>query len=448
MIDGPGRKKPPRSRGSSTPTFGPLREGRGEGRVEGRVDGWAVPPTSAEGRSAAVPPASEPLRPKGRDVARRTLEKLGQKMSSRPAPEVPVEQRAGRTARLRLGDALVGRCYAAIDVGSSSAKMLIQRVGADGRLRTVVDRKIGAALGKGVVNGAAIPLENQARALDALVAFLAEAAGHGVSAGDIPLITTAVVRNATNGDALLGKIRGLGLSRARILSGEEEAAVGFAGALAMIGGAPGRYATLDLGGGSFQLAIGSERGVEDGGSVQVGSNLILDTMIAPRAAPDGAGDPAVFDDIDRRLEALAPLPLDPAVLRGRTLVATGGVSKFLRAHFGEDVISARKIDALRRQVLSLPHADRVPLVQGTKDEATRKALGVDTPQGALDYGKKLPASASLLLHILAGLGVDEVRVSETDARHALVASVASVAGVTDARDDAPATRPTTHGTGR
>lgn len=433
MIDGPGRKKPSRQSGASTMAFGPRREA------------GPAAPAPRGGAAPAPPPSTVPLRPRGGDVARRTLEKLGQKMSARPAPEVPVEQRAGRTAQLRLGDAPAGQCYAAIDLGSSSAKMLIQRVGADGRLRTVVDRKIGAALGKGVENGAAIPAENQQRALDALAAFLAEAAQHGVSAGDIPLITTAVVRNASNGAELLRRIHGLGLTRAQTLSGDDEAAVGFAGALAMTGGAPGRYATLDLGGGSFQLAIGSEHGVEDGGSVQVGSNLILDTMIAPRAAPDGAGDPALFDDIDRRLGALAPLPLDPAVLRGRTLVATGGVSKFLRAHFGEDVISAREIDSLRRQVLALPHAERVPLVQGTKDEATRKALGVDTEQGALDYGKKLPASASLLLHILAGLGVDEVRVSETDARHALIASVASVAGV---RDDAPATGPTTHRTGR
>ncbi|MBI1944573.1 MAG: hypothetical protein HYS27_02695 [Deltaproteobacteria bacterium] len=340
-----------------------------------------------------------------------------------PAGTIPVEQRAGRTTATRKVDrkALAGRSFAAIDLGSSSVKMLVQTVGADGKLRTVADVKIGCALGKGVQPGQPIPAENQQRALDALEKMLAIAAQHGVDAKDIPMVTTAVVRNASNGDALLARIHGeRGLVRAKVLSGDDEAAMGYRGALVMTGGKQGRYATLDLGGGSFQLAIGTERKMTAGGSTQVGSNLILDTMLAPAAKPDGAGDPAVFAEVEKKLAQLAPMPLDVAELRGRTLVATGGISKFLRAHFGKDVISQDDIETLRRQVIALPYAERVALVQGTKDEATRVALGIDTPEGALDYGKKLPASTSLLLHILDGIGVQQVRVSETDARHALV----------------------------
>ncbi|MCC7111102.1 MAG: hypothetical protein IT382_17545 [Deltaproteobacteria bacterium] len=340
-----------------------------------------------------------------------------------PSGTVPVEQRAGRTTATRRVDrgALAGRSFAAIDLGSSSAKMLLQTMGTDGKLRTVVDVKIGAALGKGVQNGAPIPPENQERALDALKKFVAIAAEHGVDAKDIPMITTAVVRNAANGADFLRRIHEEpGLTRAKVLSGDEEAATGYRGALLMTGGKKGRYATLDLGGGSFQLAIGTEKKLSDGGSTQVGSNLILDTMLAPAAAADGKGDPAQFAQVDAQLAQLAPMPLDVAELKGRTLVATGGVSRFLRAHFGKDVITQAEIEALRREVIALPYADRVALVQGTKDETTRVALGIDTPEGALDYGKKLPASTTLLLHILGGIGVAEVRVSETDARHALV----------------------------
>ncbi len=340
-----------------------------------------------------------------------------------PTATVPAEQRAGRTTAARRVDrrALADRSFAAIDLGSSSAKMLVQTMSADGKLRTVADVKIGAALGKGVTNGGPIPPENQQRALVALEKLIAIAAQHGVQAQDIPMITTAVVRNASNGAELLARIKGeRGLTRAQVLSGDDEARGGYLGALMMMHGKRGRYATLDLGGGSFQLAIGTDRKMQDGGSTQVGSNLILDTMLAPRARPDGTGDLASLAEVDRKLDPLAPMPLDVAELKGRTLVATGGVSKFLRAHFGKDVIGRDEIDALRRQMIVLPYSARVPLVQGTKDNATCTALGIDTPDGALDYGKKLPASASLLLHILDGIGVTEVRVSETDARHALI----------------------------
>lgn len=391
MIQGPGKKRSPhRAHGSSALS-------RPAARKE------ALPKQGVPKEDAAA----------GRDPSASLL----------PSGTVPVEQRAGRTTATRVVDrrALAGRSFAAIDLGSSSAKMLVQTMGQDGKLRTVVDVKIGAALGKGVQNGGPIPPENQQRALDALKKFVAIAAEHGVDAKDIPMITTAVVRNAANGADFLKRIHEEpGLTRAKVLSGDDEAATGFRGALLMMGGKKGRYATLDLGGGSFQLAIGTDKKLEDGGSTQVGSNLILDTMLAPAAGADGKGDPAIFTQVDQQLAQLAPMPLDVAALKGRTLVATGGISKFLRAHFGKDVITQAEIEALRREAIALPYADRVPLVQGTKDQATRLALGIDTPEGALDYGKKLPASTSLLLHILDGIGVAEVRVSETDARHALV----------------------------
>ena len=168
--------------------------------------------------------------------------------------------------------------------------------------------------------------------------------------------------------------------------------------------------------------MGSEKGMEKGGSTQIGSNIILDEMLAPAAAVDGRGTRAHLDAVDLALETRAAMPLDVSALQGRTLVATGGVSKFLRAHFGTDVISRDDVDKLRLDVIALPYNERVAFVQGTKDELTMKALGVDTEKGALDYGKKLPASASLLLHILEKLGVDEVRVSETDSRHALIST--------------------------
>ena len=410
-LDGSGPKRPHRKPDASSVA--------GEGE-----QGEPLLPGGHGGRGGHGQASSK----RGHDNARRTLEKLGAKVSLKPVGDVSVDGRAGKTAGLRLDQDKKQRTFAAIDLGSSSAKLLVQRVGSDGRMRTVLDEKIGAALGKGVENGQPIPEGNQQRALAALSKFLADALQLGVRAGDIPMITTAVVRNANNGDAFLAKIHGLGLARAKVLSGDDEAAMGFRGALAMLNGAdgappPGRYATLDLGGGSFQLAVGTDTGMESGGSTQVGSNVILDTMIAPKAAPDGAGDPAVFVDVDKQLDAVATMPVDVALLAGRTLVATGGVSKFLRAHFGGDTIRRADIDALRKQVIAMPYQARVALVQQGKDADTMKALGVDSADGALDYGKKLPASASLLLHILDGIGATEVRVSETDSRHALISDV-------------------------
>jgi hypothetical protein len=367
---------------------------------------------------------------------------LGQQVSPLPVAQLPIEERAGLTTALfraargaptgqgpgpvsssvDAGGARPRELVAAIDLGSSSAKMVVLRRTPTG-FTTLLDTKIGCGLGKGVAVGAPIPEDNQQRAIAALQTFAAQAAALGVDVAEIPVITTAVVRNASDGAAFaarLGQQTGL---QVRVLSGEEEADVGFRGALGARLQTPGRYATLDLGGGSFQLAVGSEAGLEEGASTQVGSNHVLDVLLAPHADSSGRLGDAAFDAVDRALAVQAPMPLSPARLQGATILGTGGVSKFLRAHLGTDTITTAAIDGLRRQVGALSLEARVALVQGTKDDVTRDALGIGTEAGALDYGKKLPASLSLLLHILRGASLSEVTVSETDARHALALAV-------------------------
>lgn len=345
--------------------------------------------------------------------------------SALPVPTIPVEQRSGKTLGLHgLQASTATTTFASIDLGSSSVKMLVLEKTANG-FRTVVDLKVGCALGKGVVNGTAIPDDNQQRAVQALQQCVAVAKEHGVDINSIPLITTAVVRNATNGAEFVARVQhDVGL-HARVLSGDEEADIGYRGALGPLLNTPGRYASLDLGGGSFQLAVGTEQGLTGGGSTQVGSNVILDTMINPHVDVDGRIPPALLASIDAQLQQLAPMPLPSAEIAGRTLLATGGVSKFLRVQLGKDVVTRDEIVALRAQLSALSIPERSAFVQQNKTDAQKEALGIGMRDGAADYGKKLPASMSLLLRILDGIGVTEVRVSSTDARHALIAAQAN-----------------------
>ncbi len=383
-------------------------------------------PTSTVSTTSAAAPTNRPAlttsTPSSCTVGVPSMqaETTGAVTSALPAPSVPVADRAGKTAALHALKALpIGRTFAAIDLGSSSGKMIIAKQTASGVL-TVLDQKIGCALGMNVVNDAAIPAANMDRAIDALKAFVVIAKDHGVDVAAIPLITTAVVRNATNGGEFVARVQAETGLKAKVLSGDEEADIGFRGALGTMLATPGRYATLDLGGGSFQIAVGTDKGLENGGSTQVGSNVILDTMINPRVGADGVVDAAVFAHVDSELKKSAPLPLHDDDVIGRELVATGGVSKFLRVQLGKDVITRGEIDDLRRALGALPITDRAAFLAVGKSDDDKLALGIGTSPGANDYGKKLPASLSLLLHIVDGLDLAAIRVSGTDARHALI----------------------------
>lgn len=387
----------------------------------------AITTTATKAPSSSTTPTSTATTTTTTATDTTTSGPLGQTSTKTPVWSVPVEQRSGKTAAIHaLKQLPLGQSFAAIDLGSSSGKMLVGRVTATG-VQIVVDHKIGCALGRDVNAGQAIPTANMDRAIDALKAFVALASQHGVDVTGIPLITTAVVRNAPNGANFVARVeREVGLV-ARILSGVEEADVGFRGALGALLQTPGRYATIDLGGGSFQLAVGTEQGLEQGGSTQVGSNTILDDLINPRVGADGVVSADVFALIDETLANTAPLPLPKDAIEGRTLVATGGVSKFLRVHLGKDVVGRDEIDALRRQLGALSIPDRAAFVSTGRSDDEKVALGIGTSPGAQDYGMKLPASLSLLLHIFDGLGLDEVRISSTDARHALLQTAVAAA---------------------
>ncbi|MDP2341695.1 MAG: hypothetical protein Q8O67_12120 [Deltaproteobacteria bacterium] len=379
-----------------------------------------APPTVELSKEAKVSTQQETVTPATTTTATQQQKLLDNATSKTPVADVPVQDRAGKTLGIHaLREGKKGDTFAAIDLGSSSAKMLILQRTSSG-WKTIVDQKIGCALGKDVENGKPIPAANQQRAIDALKAFVGVAKEHGVDVKDIPMITTAVVRNASNGADFVKQLNAdVGLSP-KVLSGDEEADIGYRGALGALLQTPGRYASLDLGGGSFQLAVGTDKGLEDGGSTQIGSNIIIDTMINPRADAAGHVDDALFQHIDAELDRTAPMPLDTALLQGRTLLATGGVSKFLKIQLGKDVVTRAEIDVLRRELGALSVTDRSAFVQLNKTDKQKEALGIGTAPGAVDYGKKLPGSLSLLMHILDGIGVAEVKVSSTDSRHALI----------------------------
>ena len=331
-----------------------------------------------------------------------------------------------QVSKVEAGQREMAPMYAAIDMGSNSAKMLILQQQPDGSMKTVKDHRIGTRLGKDVEVGDPLPEANQQRAMDALQEFLQEAEAFGITPSEIGVITTAAVRNSSNGEEFIQRLQNdLGLEQAQILTGEQEAETGYLGTIDAFRKdkeipSDARFATLDLGGGSFQLAVGTKDSVEQGESTQIGSNYILDNVFPANANTLTSDD---FAHVDQVLQDVAPMPLSADTLQDRTLVATGGVSKFLRAHFGKDTITRQEIDSLRRDIGSVPEGERLAVIQQGKDESTQRALGVDTESGALDYGKKLPASASLLLHIMNQLGLEEVSVSTTDSRHAIINSL-------------------------
>ncbi len=160
-----------------------------------------------------------------------------------------------------------GRPLAVVDVGSNSLRLfLVEGIGADGpegeRHSVVIGLRRGAA-------------PDGSMAADALGRLDDTLAEFAVRIGEfrpraVAAVGTSAVRDAPNRARAAEVVRrntGAGL---RVLTGEEEALLAFAGAR-LAHHAPGPCLVLDVGGGSTELVRGSATGVEGTASLQLGA---------------------------------------------------------------------------------------------------------------------------------------------------------------------------------
>lgn len=136
---------------------------------------------------------------------------------------------------------------AIIDIGSNSVRLVVYS-GATRIPSIVFNEKIMAGLGKGFAKTGALSPNAQERALGALRRFKILITQMGVSRTRV--VATAAVRDASNGDEFLEKVRATGF-QPEVLSGEEEGVMAGQGVLSAIPAADGIIG--DLGGGSLEL---------------------------------------------------------------------------------------------------------------------------------------------------------------------------------------------------
>jgi exopolyphosphatase/guanosine-5'-triphosphate,3'-diphosphate pyrophosphatase len=252
------------------------------------------------------------------------------------------------------------RC-ACVDIGTNTTRLLVaEREG--GRLREVVAVRHFLRLAPGA--DGAIPHDTVARLADVVAAHVRLARDHGVR--DVRAVATAAIRSAPNRHELCRAVQRVAGIEVEILSGEDEAVLAFAGAIATLAEPPpdGLLGVVDVGGGSSELVTGTARdGVGWSASFPLGSGVLTDRHL--RSDPPSAAElDAVRAEIDPVLAGLEPpLPRAAYAVGGSatSLVRVAGgeltpetIGRALRALTAEPAAAA----ALRFGI----HAERVRLL--------------------------------------------------------------------------------------
>ena len=203
---------------------------------------------------------------------------------------------------------------AAIDCGTNSIRLLIaRRDEASGALVDLERRLEMVRLGLGVDRTGRFDPVAVRRTLEATQRYQELIAHHGVDTQDIRFVATSATRDAANRDVFIDGVREILGVAPEVISGAEEAALSFRGAVSTIADLPaGPRLVVDIGGGSTELVLGdgipTHRISLDMGSVRLTErHLVTDP-------PTTAEIEAATAEIDVLLDgAAAEVPLEQAV---------------------------------------------------------------------------------------------------------------------------------------
>ena len=216
-----------------------------------------------------------------------------------------------------------------------------------GAVLPVTGEKVSARLGAGVEKTGRIAEERLPLAADAIALFARISALNGVS--EPVILATSAVRDAENGLELTERVRELTELKMRLISGEEEAALGFRGAVSAVGTSwEGPVLVVDLGGGSAQLIVGeASSGPLMQVSLPLGSNRTTERFVD--------NDPAKKKELRALDEHVKDMMPGWSLSQRASVVAVGGSARAI-LKITRDSLTVERMRKLALEICEIPSA--------------------------------------------------------------------------------------------
>ncbi len=273
------------------------------------------------------------------------------------------------------GSAATGRPavrVAAVDCGTNSIRLLIADVTQDEgatKLTDVVRLMRVNRLGQGVDATGRLAPEALQRTFEAADEYAALIREHG--AERIRFVATSASRDAENREEFVAGIRERLGVEPEVISGDEEAALSFAGATSVLGAGNGaKTLVVDLGGGSTEFVLGTSDRVLAAKSTDMGCVRFTERHLTSNPPTDAQIALARGDVLDMIAQVLSTVPLAEA----DRLVGVAGTITTVTAH------------ALRLPEYSAEAIHGTELDISRIDQAARELLRMDREaRAALPY---------------------------------------------------------------
>lgn len=287
--------------------------------------------------------------------------------------------------------------YGVIDVGSNTIHLLVGEVDG-GEVMPITGEKVSARLGSGVDETGRLDEERLVLGAEAIALFARISALNGAPSPTI--LATSAVRDSENGPEFVERVRESTGLKMRLISGEEEALLGFRGALSAsktLSDAP--VLVVDLGGGSAQIIVGeASNGPLMQVSLPLGSNRTTEKFVK--------SDPAKKKELkalDKHVKEMMPGWSTSARVQ---VVAVGGSARAMVKIAGEPL----NIDRLRELAT----------------EVSERSSGVLAREEGLapERARVMPAAITTFAAILEHFGKDELTVARGGIREGTLLTLA------------------------
>lgn len=278
---------------------------------------------------------------------------------------------------------------ATIDIGTNSVLLLVAET-EGGALRPVLERATVTRLGEGVDRNRRLLDTACERTLACLTDYAAALRELGVSRLDA--VGTSAMRDAAGGQEFVARAAAILGVAPRVIDGNEEARLTFAGALS---GLPqtGKVTVFDIGGGSTEIIVGtlgaSARSIREAISLNIGSVRLFERHVH-RDPPSEEEMRSVRQDIALALSD-APKPEVGATLVGvaGTVTQLAALELELAAYDATRVhgytLTRSAVDRLATRLASLTLAERRALPGMEPARADVLVVGSAIAQAVLEW---------------------------------------------------------------
>lgn len=276
-----------------------------------------------------------------------------------------------------------------LDVGSNTVHLLVVDAHSGARPLPAYSHKAELRLAELLDDEGAISPDG----VDRLAATLGEALEIAEDMGveDLLPFATSAVREAANADRVLARVAEATGVKLEVLSGEDEARLTFLAARRWFGWSAGQLLVLDIGGGSLEIAYGSDEAPDVAVSLPLGAGR-LTTVWLPGDPPDAADVRAlrrhVRAEIARVVGEFSRFnPPDHVVATSKTfkqLARIAGAARSSEGLYVERELTRTSLDELLPRLAAMPTAERAELPGVSEGRAHQLPAGAVVAAAALD----------------------------------------------------------------